>query len=83
MFLPHLKLVIIIMYEMFQVSSVVQNFTCINSELVGKYRQEMALRKKLHNELVELKGRKFYELLMAWEKVTRLNMTAVATCCEV
>lgn len=41
---------------MAKVNSVVQNFTCINSELIGKYRQEMALRKKLHNELVELKG---------------------------
>lgn len=27
-----------------------------NKELVTKYKKEMALRKKLHNELVELKG---------------------------
>lgn len=79
MVLNETRIVTIMMYEMFQVNSVVQNFTCINSELIGKYRQEMALRKKLHNELVELKGGRFYELLMAWENVTRLNMTAVAT----
>ena len=27
-----------------------------NKELVTKYKKEMALRKKLHNELVDLKG---------------------------
>lgn len=27
-----------------------------NKELVKKYKKEMALRKKLHNELVDLKG---------------------------
>jgi len=30
-----------------------------NKELVRKYRKEMALRKKYHNELVELKGTLF------------------------
>ena len=35
-----------------------------NKELVQKYQKEMKLRKKYHNELVELKGNKQQKYLM-------------------
>jgi kinesin family protein C2/C3 len=39
-----------------QVSQAIQGIGEYNIELVRKYRKEMTLRKKYHNELVELKG---------------------------
>ncbi|KAL3858961.1 hypothetical protein ACJMK2_009206 [Sinanodonta woodiana] len=39
-----------------EVVSAVADIDTYNQELVGKYHREMQLRKKYHNELVELKG---------------------------
>lgn len=35
-----------------------------NKELLRKYHTEMQLRKKYHNELVELKGKDIHEQLL-------------------
>ncbi|KAK3600577.1 hypothetical protein CHS0354_020969 [Potamilus streckersoni] len=39
-----------------EVCSAIADIDTYNQELVGKYHREMQLRKKYHNELVELKG---------------------------
>jgi len=68
----------IVMYDMFQVDQVVQNLMFTNINLINKYQHEMALRKKLHNELVELKGRrKLYSLMMSSENLTGSNAITV------
>ena len=47
----------------FQIVHAISDINKHNQELVRKYRKEMALRKKFHNELVELKG--MHEDIMA------------------
>ena len=39
-----------------QVTAAITGISLYNKELVQKYQKEMKLRKKYHNELVELKG---------------------------
>ena len=39
-----------------QITQRIEGIDDKNKELVTKYKKEMALRKKLHNELVDLKG---------------------------
>ena len=39
-----------------QVLKAIEDIHIYNQELATKYRKEMQLRKKYHNELVELKG---------------------------
>lgn len=50
-----------------QISQAIQDVNSNNQELLRKYRRELQLRKKCHNELVRLKGElspKLYFLLM-------------------
>ena len=44
-----------------QICKALKDLDSTNQELLRKYRKEMALRKKYHNELVELKGRETQE----------------------
>lgn len=39
-----------------QLTLAIQQVSDHNKDLIRKYRKEMVLRKKYHNELVELKG---------------------------
>ena len=39
-----------------QICSSIADVSQRNTQLVGKYRREMSLRKKLHNQIVELRG---------------------------
>ena len=43
-------------YFIFQMTDAISGISEYNKELVAKYYKEMKLRKKYHNELVELKG---------------------------
>ena len=40
----------------FQMTAAITGISDYNKDLVQKYQKEMKLRKKYHNELVELKG---------------------------
>jgi len=48
--------IILYMLIMFQTSKAISGINEHNKDLVKKYHREMHLRKKYHNELVELKG---------------------------
>ena len=43
-------------WHVLQILKAVSDIDSTNKELVRKYKKEMALRKKYHNEIIELKG---------------------------
>lgn len=73
-------------FLVWQISAAISEMSEANKDLLEKYRKEVALRRKYHEQLVELKGRRRNKVSQQKVKSgssTSFCVQATSACCAV